>query len=77
MKKKTNTDGIQGDFQQIHSLDEACQSSNTYMGISISFLKALWGEEWRQVFDSAYGDDIVGFYRDYRFEMDEWDSYIL
>ena len=44
MKKKTNTDGIQGDFQQIHSLDEACQSSNTYMGISISFLK-LYGEK--------------------------------
>jgi hypothetical protein len=71
-------DDINYEFQNIHNVNELSKIINKkntyYKGIKISFLKALLGEDWTDLFDKGWGTRKE-FMKDYKVEYAEWNEF--
>jgi hypothetical protein len=66
------------EFQNIHNLNELSSEYNKrytyYKGIKISFLKALLGDDWLEVFSKGWGTRKE-FMKDYKVDYAEWNGF--
>lgn len=74
MRFKPN--GMTEEFQNIHNLNELKKSSDNtyYKGIKISFLEALFGEDWKEIYEHGWGNRKE-FMKEYKVEYAEWNKF--